>query len=177
MKEKTIKRDKIFEGVAIKLFVDTVELPNGKTSVREIVEVRNSVGVIAITKDNKLVLVKQYRKAIEQVVLEIPAGCIDKGETPLECARRELLEETGYGNGTIELVDSFYPSAGTNKTEQHLYLMKDVELISENQDLDEDEFVEVELLTFDELKKLYEEKQLCDLKTMYAYMYLSSYVN
>ncbi|MDC7286079.1 NUDIX hydrolase, partial [Bifidobacterium thermophilum] len=81
----------------ISLQIEDVELPNGKTSKREIIKHPGAVAVLALTDDNKIVMVEQYRKALEKTIVEIPAGKLEKGEDPLECAKRELEEETGYG--------------------------------------------------------------------------------
>jgi ADP-ribose pyrophosphatase len=88
--EKTIKTNTIFEGKIIKLQVDEVELPNGKTATREIIKHPGAVAIIALTKDGKLVLVHQYRKPLEKHLYEIPAGKLDPGEDPKACALREL---------------------------------------------------------------------------------------
>ncbi len=80
----------------IDVYVEDVLLPNGETSKREIVKHPGAVAVLAITEENKMVLVRQYRKALERVLVEIPAGKLEKGEAPIETAKRELEEETGY---------------------------------------------------------------------------------
>ncbi len=172
LEEKTISKKKIYDGVVIKLTVEEVELPNGEVSIREIIEVRDSVGVLAVTKDKKVVMVKQYRKAIEKEIIEIPAGCVDEGESPLETAKRELREETGYGNGEFKLINEFFSSPGTNRTKHSLFVALDVEKVSSDLDLDKDEFLVVEELSFEELDELFDRGELQDLKTAYAYLYL-----
>ena len=94
--EKTIATEKIFEGKVINVQVDTVKLPNGNESKRELVKHPGAVAVIAVTNDDKLVLVRQFRKPLEKTILEIPAGKIDPGEEPIKTAASELKEETGY---------------------------------------------------------------------------------
>ncbi|MCG8638356.1 MAG: NUDIX hydrolase, partial [Desulfobacterales bacterium] len=94
--EKTLDSREIFNGKIVKLRLDKVELPNGEVASREIVEHPGAVAVVAITPDNKVLLVKQYRKACEQELLEIPAGKLESGENPLAAVLRELEEETGY---------------------------------------------------------------------------------
>ena len=93
--EKSIKSDTIYDGKILKLRVDTVELVNKKYSKREIVDHQKGVGIIAFDEDNKLWMVKQYRKAIDRVTLEIPAGLVESNELPIETAKRELQEEIG----------------------------------------------------------------------------------
>lgn len=174
LEEKTISKKEIYNGRVIKLSVEEVLLPNGERSIREIIEVRDSVGVVALTKDNKILMIKQFRKAIEKEIIEIPAGCIDEGEDALVAAKRELLEETGYGLGEFTLINNFYSSPGTNRTTHSIYFAKDVEKVNENLELDNDEFLVVCEMTIEELDELFEKGELCDLKTAYGYMYLKS---
>lgn len=93
--EKTMKSEKIYEGKILSVRVDMVELPDKKYSKREIVEHPGAVAIVALTDDNEIVLVKQFRKATETVLFEIPAGKLEINEQPEECAIRELKEETG----------------------------------------------------------------------------------
>src|SRR5690606_11875309 len=90
--ERTIHRKTIFEGRIIDLYLDEVSLPNGKTSSREIIKHPGAVAVIAITEEEKILLVEQYRKALERTLIEIPAGKLEKGEDPRESAKRELID-------------------------------------------------------------------------------------
>jgi ADP-ribose pyrophosphatase len=94
--EKTISSKEIFKGRVIDLYVEEVKLPNGNKSTREIVKHPGAVAVIAITPDNKIVMVEQYRKPLGRTIVEIPAGKLEKGEKPEVTAQRELEEETGY---------------------------------------------------------------------------------
>ena len=94
--EKTIESKKVFEGKIIDVRVETVEFPDGRTAYRELVDHPGGVGIIAVTPEGKIPLVKQYRKPFEKTMYEIPAGKLDKGEEPLKCGKRELQEETGY---------------------------------------------------------------------------------
>lgn len=133
---------------------DTVQLPNGTIHPEfYILEYPTWINVIAITKEGKFVMVEQYRHGLQDVFTELVAGVAEDGESPLEAARRELLEETGYGNGNWELfsVLSQNPSATTNLT--YSFLATDVELISE-QHLDETEDIAVRLLTEEEVRQL-----------------------
>ena len=106
--EKTMKSERIYEGKILNLRVDTVELPDKKYSKREIVEHPGAVAIIAITKDKKLVMVKQYRKAVEDFLWEIPAGKLEVNEEPKETAIRELREETGYEAKKLSYITEFY---------------------------------------------------------------------
>lgn len=124
LEEKTIKTEKIFTGKVISLQVEDVELPNGKTSKREIIKHPGAVAVLAVTEENKIVMVEQYRKALDKIIAEIPAGKLEEGEEPSVCAERELEEETGYGCTEMEWLISFYTSPGFADELVHLYIAK-----------------------------------------------------
>ncbi|KKE80693.1 NUDIX hydrolase [Oceanobacillus caeni] len=170
--EKTIRSEKIFDGKIVQLQVDEVQLPNGKTSQREIVKHPGAVAVIAITKENKIVFVEQYRKPLERSLIEIPAGKLEPGENPMIAAIRELEEETGYSTNSLSFVTSFYSSPGFADELLHIYITNDIEKIENPRAADEDEFVELVELTLDEAKQYVEEEKIHDAKTAYAVLYL-----
>lgn len=172
LEEKTISTEEIFKGKIISLQVDDVELPNGKTSKREIVKHPGAVAVIAVTDEGKIVLVEQYRKAMERTLVEIPAGKLEKGEDPAKCARRELEEETGYECKEMEWLVSFYTSPGFADEIIHLYVAKGLSQKEDAAGLDEDEFVNVEEVTLEEAIAYVKEKKIYDAKTAYAIQYL-----
>ncbi|WP_044479093.1 NUDIX hydrolase [Paenibacillus antibioticophila] len=166
--EKTISTEPIFEGKVISLQIDTVELPNGSQATREIIKHPGAVAVVAIVKD-RLLLVDQYRQAMGRPELEIPAGKLEKGEDPLEAARRELQEETGYTCGKITLLHSFYTSPGFADEIIHLYLAE--ELTAGAMSPDEDEFLEIIEATYDEVQRYISEGRISDAKTLLAFYY------
>ncbi|SFA97644.1 MULTISPECIES: NUDIX hydrolase [unclassified Bacillus (in: firmicutes)] len=170
--EKTIKTEEIFSGKIISLEVQDVELPNGKTSKREIIKHPGAVAVIALTDDNKIVMVEQYRKALERTLVEIPAGKLEKGEDPKLCAMRELEEETGYESETLDWLISFYTSPGFADELVHLYVAKGLKKKENAAGLDEDEFVELVELTLDQAIKYVKEQKIYDAKTAFAVNYL-----
>ncbi len=170
--EKTIKSEKIFSGKIISLQVDDVELPNGKYSKRELIKHPGAVGVIAITNDGKIVMVEQYRKALERDVVEIPAGKLEKGEEPSLCAKRELEEETGYVCESLDWLISFYTSPGFADELVHLYVARGLEKKEDAAPPDEDEFVTLVELTLEEALEYIEERKIYDAKTAYAVQYL-----
>ncbi|USK83926.1 NUDIX domain-containing protein [Peribacillus asahii] len=170
--EKTLSSQKIFTGKVISLQVDDVELPNGKTSKREIIKHPGAVAVIAITDDGKIVMVEQYRKAMERSLVEIPAGKLEPGEEPLKTAERELEEETGYVCERLEHVISFYTSPGFADELVHVYVAHQLSKKEDAASLDEDEFVEVIELTLEEAQQYIEEEKIYDAKTAYAVQYL-----
>ena len=170
--EKTLSSQKIFTGKVISLQVDDVELPNGKTSKREIIKHPGAVAVIAITDDGKIVMVEQYRKAMERSLVEIPAGKLEPGEEPLKTAERELEEETGYVCERMEHVISFYTSPGFADELVHVYVAHQLSKKEDAASLDEDEFVEVIELTLEEAQQYIAEEKIYDAKTAYAVQYL-----
>lgn len=172
LEERTLKTEHIYSGRIIQVQVDEVELPNGKTSTRELVKHPGAVAVIAITDENKLVMVEQYRKPLEKVIVEIPAGKLEKGEEPALCARRELEEETGYECESLELVSSFYTSPGFADEIIHIYVAKGLKQKENAAGLDEDEFVNVLEITLDEALEFMKEQRIFDAKTIFGVQYL-----
>ncbi|MEK9197972.1 NUDIX hydrolase [Ureibacillus sp. FSL E2-3493] len=170
--EKTIDSTPIFKGKVISLKVDDVTLPNGKQSKREIVNHPGAVAIIAITKEGKLVLVEQYRKALERSIVEIPAGKLEPGEEPAVTARRELEEETGYGCNELIYLQTFATSPGFADEVIHLFVAKDLYKIEEKADLDEDEFVELLEVTVEEAEQMVVNQQIYDAKTAYAVLWM-----
>lgn len=165
--EVTISSKRIYDGKIIKLRVDTVELADKKYSKREIVEHPGGVGILVI-HENRVLLVKQYRKAIGRMVLEIPAGKLDFQEDPVACAKRELREETGVLSEALLHLGDIYPSVGYTTEKIGLYF-SDSYLSIGDQDLDEDEAVEILWMEIDQF-----ETELCqgliqDAKTISAY--------
>lgn len=164
--EKTTSSERIFEGRIINLKVDTVSLPNGNIATRELVEHSGGVGVIAVDGDRNVLMVSQYRKPFDEMVLEIPAGKLNFGENPLECGKRELEEETGYIAGNYECLGVYYPTPGYCLEKITIYLA--TELVKTKQHLDEDEFLDVHTMKLDELFDMVMENKINDAKTAIA---------
>jgi ADP-ribose pyrophosphatase len=120
--EKTLSTRVVFEGRAVKLRIDTVKTADGRESTREIVEHSDCIAVIAVDADDNILLERQYRKAIEKELLEIPAGGIDAGEDAEEAVRREMQEETGFLPQKVERLGGFYSTPGYCTEYLHLYL-------------------------------------------------------
>lgn len=173
--EKTLNKQTIYKGKIIEVDVDEVQLPNGKTSKREIVNHTGAVAVCALTKENKVVFVKQYRKPIEQVLLEIPAGKLEKGEEPKSAALRELEEETGYKANSLELIADIYTSPGFANEKIVIYFTDD--LVKGEVHLDPDEFVEQVELSLDEINDLVQNHKIEDAKTLIALQHVLSHYN
>jgi ADP-ribose pyrophosphatase len=166
LEEKTIKSQTIYEGNIIRLQLDQVTLPDGRTSQREIVKHPGAVAVVAITDENKLVLVRQFRKPLEKTILEIPAGKLEPGEDPRVCAFRELEEETGYRAEEMTPLVSFYTSPGFADEIIHLYVASGLHRGEARPD--QDEFVELVELTLPEAWQRIADGEICDAKTVAA---------
>jgi ADP-ribose pyrophosphatase len=119
--EKTVNSRPIFSGRAFKVRVDTIREPDGRETTREIVEHADCVCVVPVDEQGRIILVRQYRKAVERPLLEIPAGGIEKGESPEEAARRELQEEIGCWPAELEKLGGFYSSPGFCTEYLHLF--------------------------------------------------------
>ena len=163
VKEKTISSDRIYTGKVISLKVDTVEIDNKGYKKREIVEHPGAVAIVAITEDNKVVLVKQFRKPIEQVIWELPAGKLEIGESPKECAIRELKEETGYSAKNLKLLHKFFTSAGFSN--QKIYIFLATGLTKGEPDFDDDEFIEKYEIDINEAQNMVIKNEIEDAKT------------
>ena len=173
--EKTLKRTEIFDGQIFKVCLDEVKLPNNLgTSKRELVFHKGAVAVLAVTDEGKIILVKQYRKAIESVSYEIPAGKLEEGEAGFEqeAASRELEEETGY-QGQLTPLYNFYTAIGFSNEKITLYLADKLQKVDNPRPQDEDEVIELFELSYEECMELVESGQLCDAKTLIALQYYS----
>ncbi len=173
--EKTLSSQEIFKGRIVKLRVDQVLLPNGKQSTREVIEHRGAVAILALDADDNVIMVKQYRKPIEQVLLEIPAGTLEPNEEPLVCAQRELREETGYAAGKWQKIVSYYSAPGFTNEELHLFLATD--LSSGEIEPDEDEFVETVAIPLQQAYQSIFDGQIKDSKSIIGLQYAVSRVS
>ena len=170
--EKTIKTESVFNGKVINLQVDDVILPDGKKAKRELIKHPGAVCVIAITDEKKIVLVEQYRKALERPLVEVPAGKLEPGEEPSYCAERELEEETGYRPGSITHLQSFYTSPGFADELVHVFLAGGLKKVEEGLVADDDEFVELMEVTLEEAEQLAKDERIFDAKTLWALQYI-----
>ena len=120
--EKTVSSKEVFSGKIIRVSVDEVELPNGDTGHREIVNHPGGVGIVAVNDNDEIYLVEQFRKPLERAIYEIPAGKLDRGEAHRDCGIRELKEETGLSAKVFEYMGFIYPSPGFTDEVTHVYL-------------------------------------------------------
>lgn len=173
--EKTINRQLIFDGHIFKVAVDEVELPNNLGQAkRELVFHKGAVAILTVTSDRKLVIVKQYRKAIEKVSYEIPAGKLEVGEngSEKEAALRELEEETGY-TGDLSLIHEFYTAIGFCNEKIKLYLATNLQKVPNPRPQDDDEVLEIYELTYEECMELVRTGAIEDAKTIIALQYFA----
>lgn len=162
--EKTITSKNIFNGNIINLRVDEIILINGKKATREIVEHSGAVAIIPIIDKDKMFLVKQFRKPIERDLIELPAGKLERGENPEECAIRELEEEIGYKAGKIQKLITIYTSPGFANEIIHIYVASDLKKTRINRD--EDEFMDILEVSFKEVKEMIDDGEIMDAKTI-----------
>ena len=170
--EKTIQSQPLYSVKVISLKVDDVSLPNGETGKREIINHPGAVAVIAITENNKILLVEQYRKALERSIVEIPAGKLEKGEEPIVTARRELEEETGYTSDHFEFIQAFATSPGFADEIIHIYVAEKLKKLDIPVELDEDEFVELMEVSLEEAEAMVTDGRIYDAKTAFAILWL-----
>ena len=162
--EETLNSERIYEGKILNLRKDEVRVKSGKTAYREIVEHNGGAVAVAITDENKVLLVRQYRQAMGKEMLELPAGKIEKGENPVETMKRELAEETGYSAENLSLIGEFNPSVGY--TDETLYIYMATHLTKGETNFDDDEDLELMEIPLQEAVNLVVKGEITDGKTM-----------
>lgn len=168
MCETTLSRTEIYRGRLIVVENHTVRLPDGRRSQRDIVRHPDAIAVVAELADGRFVMVRQYRKAIEQASLELPAGCLEAGETPAACARREIQEETGYAVQELTALGSVYSSPGfCDETLWLFHARLSDDAAPPQPDADED--IAVEFMTRDTLEAAMLDGRIRDAKTLAAW--------
>lgn len=148
-----ISKEIKYEGIRFKVIQKIYERADGKKYVRDCVEPGDAVIILAVDKNENIIFIKQYREVVENLELQLPAGIIEKGESPKETAIRELEEETGLKAKSIEYLTSCYPSMGYTREKIYIYVAKDLEM--GKQHLDEtEEILSVEKIPVEECMKL-----------------------
>lgn len=173
MSELTIDTRNVYSGRLLKLRVDTVKLPNGLETTREIVEHPGAVAIIPILDNKKLLVVKQYRTAARKNLMEIPAGTLEPDEPPLSCARRELNEETGYVARHFRKLFSCYLAPGYSTEKIHFFLA--TQLVRTKASQAEDEAITVQAMDLHQALKAIERGRIQDAKTISALYYLATH--
>lgn len=170
LEEKTIEEDLKYEGSFIKVVKQVVKLPDGNTSTRDIVRHPGGVAVAALFDDDTILLVEQYRKPIDKVTLELPAGKRENGDDPKMCGIRELEEETGLKAEKFEFLGKIATSPGF--CDEYIYLYKAEGLYKGQINRDDDEFINVKKIKIKEFKEMIRRGEITDAKTIAALSYL-----
>ena len=173
MQERKLSSEMKFDGKLIKVTYDIADV-NGKEAWREVVHHPGASAIVAIDEENRIIMEKQFRYALNDYLLEIPAGKLDKGEDPLVCAKRELEEETGIIASEWISLGTIATSPGFCNEVIHLYVAKG--LSKGEIHWDEDEYVEVERYTFDELLQRIKEEKIKDSKSLSALLLAMPYL-
>lgn len=171
MQETILDTETIYEGRIVRLEVRRVRLVDGQIQKREVICHQGAVALIALDQQQNVLLVRQFRSGARQVMLEIPAGLLEPGESPEACAVRELQEETGYKPEHLEDLGGLYPTPGYTTEYIHLYLathLKEAKLAG-----DADEFIEVERLPLAQALAMIERGEITDGKTLVALLRLA----
>lgn len=176
-KYNRIKRELIHRGQIIDLYKDYVEIPNGTVAQWDFIGHKGAAAVVPITEDGKILMVKQYRNAIDRFTIEIPAGGLNSVEEPMQdCAARELEEETGYKSDDLEFLISIRTAVAFCNERIDIFVAKN--LIKTSQNLDDDEFVDVEAFEIEDLCKMIYDGTIQDSKTISALLsYKDKYCN
>ena len=163
-KEEKLNSKIIHEGKILTLTVDDIRLPSGRQSVRELVIHNGGVTIVAQPEPAKIVLIRQYRYAIGKVFWELPAGTLHKNEDPLNSAKRELKEETGYRANKWESLGIVYPLPGYST--EVLYFFKATDLIDDVPEPDPDENIEVKVMDLKQAWQMIKDGEIRDAKTI-----------
>jgi len=163
---KRLKRELQCEGKITKYYKDTVQLPDGRTEVWDFVGHNGAAAAVGVLEDGRLLMVRQYRNALDRFTIEIPAGGLNPNEPTIDAAARELEEETGYRCGKIEKLITIRTTVAFCNEKIDIYLATN--LVKTNQHLDDDEYVNVEIYTLEELEKMIFDGTIEDSKTIAA---------
>lgn len=168
--EKTLQEEDIFIGSIIDVKLQTVELPNKKIAKREIVRHPGGVAILAFKDSSTIIMVEQFRKPFDSMMLEIPAGKLEKGENIEECGKRELEEETGYKAKKFEYLGKMVSSPGF--CDECIYIFKAQELYIGTIGGDEDEFINVKEINIDKVKQMIKTGEIIDGKSICSLMFI-----
>ena len=163
-----VKSEIVYPGRAFTIRRDHLRLPDGRVTKYDIVEHHGSVIVIPVDADGNLIFVRQYRHAAEMELLELPAGVLDEGEKPEDCAQREVREETGMAAGNLVRVGGFYLAPGYSTEYMHVYLA--TELRHDPLEADADEFLQTETMPIALALEMGEKGEIPDAKSLAAFM-------
>ncbi len=173
--EKQLASTNVFDGVLLHVYRDEVTLPDGRTSIREYIKHPGAAVMVPILENGDIVMERQYRYPLGRELVELPAGKIDHGEDPIESARRELLEETGYEGDWFTKVGILHPCIGYSDEVIHIYIVEGLTFHQEQQD--KDEFIETFTLPFNEALDAVKTGEITDAKSMVGILWAEKYVS
>ena len=166
-KIKRIHRELKFKGKIVDFYQDTIEVEENRHSIYDFIDHIGAAAVVPVTGEGKIIMVKQYRNALDQFTLEIPAGALDSRDEPgIECASRELEEETGYRSDKLEWLITLRTTVAFCNERIEIFVARD--LIQSRQNLDDNEFIEVKAYSMNELKEKIYSGEIQDSKTIAA---------
>ena len=176
-KLERLNRELVYKGAIIDLYKDTIKTPDDKIEYYDFIKHQGAAAVIPVRDDGKILMVKQYRNALDRFTIEIPAGGLANADEPTkDAAARELEEETGYHSDDLELLITVRTTIAFCNEKIDIYVAKD--LIPSKQNLDEDEFIDVEAYSVEELMEMIYSTKIQDSKTISAIMaYAHKYLN
>lgn len=163
-REETVNSKLVHQGKILNFLVDTVKLPSGRQSVREVIQHNGGVTIIAYPEPGKVLMVKQYRYSIKKALWELPAGRLNLGEDPVSGAKRELKEECGYIANAMESLGVVYPAPGYSS--EVLYFFKTSDLTPDEASPDDDENIEVKVMDLKQVWQMVKDGEIRDAKTI-----------
>ena len=175
MEIKVNKKELIHQGKVFNLFAENITLPNGHTTTLSIIRHPGASAMVAITEVKKMILIRQYRHAVNGFIWEIPAGTLDPGESPLDCAQRELVEEAGVSADVWHKLGEIIPVPGYSDERIHIFLAEN--LTKAEQKLDSDEVLEVHPFDFAEVLEMIRSGQIIDAKSISGIFMAKSHLN
>ncbi len=172
MKDFQVKeQNQIYSGRVVKVSVETIVLPSGRETIREVVQHPGAAAIVPMISPGEVLLLKQFRYCTRMSLWEIPAGTLETGETPAACAERELIEETGYRAGKMQRLSGFFTTPGFCNEFLHLFLATELRAVGSN--LEKDEQIEVHPLSLPEALRKIEAGEIVDAKTIIGLLVVS----
>jgi len=158
-----------YQGARYRMFTRRERLPDGRVVDRDVIRHPGASAILPLLPNDRIILIEQYRPAVGHNLLEIPAGLLEQGEEPIDCARREMREETGFEAGKLTPLLEILPATGFSDERMYIFLAQDLQFVG--QDPDEDEWVKVHSVSSRTARKLLEEGEIVDGKTVAALLH------
>ncbi len=172
---EVVSSKEIYKGGIFTIKQDVITLPNGKNATRDILLHNGASAVLPIDNNGNIILVRQHRHPVNDFVLEMPAGKLELNEDPKECAIRELEEEIGYKSNDFSFMFKTYIAVGYSSEVIHIYLAKD--LVKTKQNLDEDEFLDIEVYSLEKALEMINDGTILDSKTIASILFYKNYLD